>query len=226
VHIDSVADWCSTIEKTSEGEENTASATNLTLPVMLTTALVRVHYLLLSPLIILGITPEAVGNQNLIIIVLVVLTGLAGMIIRRRQLATLASASLLGLLLWGKIAADLLKASPPDSALFLVEFGMVIFFMEGNSVVSTFYASHREMAEKKDELSQVLEVRLRLWLRNQLSRQGGIAIGSIGLSVVLLPLAGLTSISSSELPVTGALLFLAIVALLFLVTHRREPGDR
>ena len=98
--------------------------------------------------------------------------------------------------------------------------------MEANSVVATFYASHRGLGEKKDELSQVLEARLRLWLRNQLSRQGGIAIGSIGLSVVLLPLAGLTSISSSELSVTGALLFLAIVALLFLVTHRREPEGR
>ncbi len=180
----------------------------------------------LSPLIILGITPEALGNQNLTILVLIVLTGLAGIIVQRRQLATFASASLLGLLVWGKIAADLLKASPPDSAVLLVEFGMVVFLMEANSAVSTFYASHRELAEKKDELSQVLEARLRLWLRNQLSRQGGIAIGSIGLSVVLLPLAGLTSISSSELPVTGALLFLAIVALLFLVTHRREPGDR
>ncbi len=221
-----MADWCSTIEKTSRGEENTASTTNLTPPVRLATALVRVHYLFLSPLIILGITPEALGNENLTILVLVVLTGLAGTIIQRRKLSTIASASLLGLLVWGKIAADLLKANPPDSAVFLVEFGMVVFLMEANSVVSTFYASHRELGEKKDELSQVLEARLRLWLRNQLSRQGGIAIGSIGLSVVLLPLAGLTSISSSELSVTGALLFLAIVALLFLVTHRREPEGR
>ncbi len=186
-------------------------------------ALVRVHYLFLAPLIILGIPTRALLNQNILVLSLVVLAGLAGTLLARRRPALLVTAGLLSLLIWGKVAVDLLKDNPPDTAVFLVEFGMVLFFMEANVVVLTFSRSRKELG-KQDELSQALEERLRVWLRNQLSHQGRIGIGSIGLSIILLPLAGFTSISSSQLPLTGALLLLAIVAFLFLVTHRREPG--
>ncbi len=189
------------------------------------TALVSGHYLLLAPLIILGIPSEALLSQNLAILVLVLLTGLAGTILRRRQLATLVSSSLLLLLVWGKAATDLLHEGPPDTAVFLIEFGLLVFLMEANNVVFAFYDSCRELEEKKDELSKAHETQLQLWLRNQLSRQSKIAVGSIGLSVALLPLAGFTSISSNQLPLTATLLLLAIVALLFLVTHRREPEE-
>ncbi len=119
-----------------------------------------------------------------------------------------------------------MKVKPPDTAAFLVEFGMVVYFMEANKVVLTFDKSHEELKKKEDDFSKALEARLTVWLRNQLSRQGRIAIGSIGLSLVLLLLAGFTSISTGQLPLTGALLLLAIIALLFLVTYRREPEKR
>ncbi len=121
---------------------------------------------------------------------------------------------------------DLLKVRPPDTAVFLGEFGMVIFLMEINLVMLTFDESSREFRKRDDELSRTLETRLAAWLRNQLSLQTKIAVGSIGLSLVLLPIAGLTSISTGELPLTGALLLLAIVALLFLVTYRRDPDKK
>lgn len=184
----------------------------------------RIHYLFLAPLVILGIPSRGLLDQNILVLSLITLTGLAGTTLRTKRLILIASMSLLSLLIWGKVAVDLLKGSAPDTAVFLVEFGMVLFFMEANLVMLEFYRSRRELERKKDELSQALEGRLRVWLRNQLYRQGKIAIGSIGLSIILLPLAGFTSISSSQLPLTGALLLLAIIALLFLVTHRREPG--
>jgi len=192
------------------------------MPFRLASGLVRVHYLYLAPLIILGIPPAALLNQNILLLSIIVVTGLAGTILAKKRLVLLASTSLLSLLIWGKVAIDLLRGSPPDTAVFLVEFGMVLFLMEASLVLEIFNRSHKELT-KDDELSKVLESRLRLWLRHQLSRQGKLAIGSIGLSVVLLPLAGFTSISSSQLPLTGALLLLAIIAFLFLVTHSREP---
>jgi len=191
----------------------------------LATTLVRTHYLYLSPLITLGILPEALLNQNLPVLVAVSLVGLAGTVLEEKRLTILASASLLVLVVWGKIAVDLSKARPPDTAVFLLEFGTVLFLMEASLSVSTFYSSRRDLEEKEDELSRALEARLRLWLEKQLSRQGKIAIGSIGLSVLLLPLAGFTSISSYQPPLTATLLLLALVALLFLVTHRREPVE-
>ncbi len=218
-----MASRSSIVPKLTGGEENTATTTNLSAPIRLSMALVRVHYLFLAPLIILGIPTRALLNQNILVLFLVVLAGLGGTLLARRQLALFVTAGLLSLLIWGKVAVDLLKGNPPDTAVFLVEFGMVLFFMEANVVVLTFRTSRKELG-KKDELSQALEERLRVWLRNQLSHQGRIGIGSIGLSIILLPLAGFTSISSSQLPLTGALLLLAIVAFLFLVTHRREPG--
>jgi hypothetical protein len=152
--------------------------------------------------------------------------GLAGSLFQKRRLALLASASLLSLLIWGKIAVDLTKGTSPDTAVFLVEFGMIMFFLEAVNVVLTFNKSLQDLESKEDELSKALEERLRGWLRSQISRQGMIGVGSIGLSVVLLPLAGLTSISVNDLSLTAGLLLLAVVALLFLVTHHREPGGK
>ena len=185
--------------------------------------LARLHYLFVPPLVILGVPTAALLGQNLPAMALVVVTGLTGTLLRRRKLVVLASASLLTLLVWGKIGVDLLKVSPPDTAVFLVEFGSVVFFLEASLAVLAFNRSLRNLERKEDELSKALEQRLGQWLRSQVSRQSVIGIGSIGLSVLLLPLAGLTSISSPDLPLTAVLLLLAVVALLFLVTHRREP---
>jgi hypothetical protein len=190
------------------------------------TVFLRYHYLFLTPLIILFIPAQALLNLNILVLFLVALSGLAGNILGKKRASILASVSLLGLLIWGRAAEDLLKITPPDTAFFLVEFGMVVFFMEANIVVLAFDNSYEELRKREDELSNALEVRLKVWLKNQLSRQGKIAIGSIGLSLVLLPLAGFTSISTGQLPLTGALLLLAIIALLFLVTYRREPKEK
>jgi len=157
---------------------------------------------------------------------LVILSGLAGNVLGRGRLSMLASSSLLGLLIWGRVAGDLLKIRPPDTAVFLVEFGMVVFLMEANRVALAFEKSCGELEKREDEFSKALEVRLKGWLQNQLSRQGRIAVGSIGLSLGLLLLAGFTSISTGQLPLTGALLLVAIIALLFLVTYRREPEKK
>jgi len=188
--------------------------------------MVKFHYLFLAPLILSTIPPPALIGLNVPVTIILSLSGLAGNILGKRRLSILTSVSLLFLLVWGRLAVDLLKVRPPDTAVFLGEFGMVIFLMEINLVMLTFDESSREFRKRDDELSRTLETRLAAWLRNQLSLQTKIAVGSIGLSLVLLPIAGLTSISTGELPLTGALLLLAIVALLFLVTYRRDPDKK
>ncbi len=181
------------------------------------------HYLFLAPIVIFGIASSALLDQSVLVLSVIALTGLTGAIIGRKSLMIIASVALLSLLIWGKVAADLWKTSQPDTGFFLVQFGVVLFFMEADLVLLTYKKSYEELAMREDQLSAAIERGLGIWLRNNLSRQGEIAVGSIGLSLLLLPLAGFTSISSSQLPLTGALLLLAITALFFLVTHRREP---
>src|SRR5207249_3490495 len=145
LHTDPVACGGSIVPKITGGEKNTAANPNLTIPVRVGTVLVRLHHLFLAPLIIIGIPSEALLNQNPSLLGLVLLAGLAGTILRRRQLSILASASLLILLVWGKAATDLLHEAAPDTALFLIEFGLVVFLLEANIVVFTFDDSRREL---------------------------------------------------------------------------------
>ncbi len=148
--------------------------------------------------------------------------GLGGMLLGRRRLATAASLSLLTFLVVGKIAANTLRTSPPDSAILLVEFTAVLVFMEASFAVFTLDKDYASLKGRGDEISQVLGIRLRAWLRNLLVMEGKLALGALVLSIGLLPLAGFTSIPSNHIAFSATLALLAIVVLMFLITHRRE----
>jgi len=216
----------SVVQETEGSEEDTTTKPNVALPLRLGLEITRLHYLFLVPLILLITPSRAILGMNLPVIGVLTISGLAGNFAGKRPISLLTSISLLFILVWGKVAQDLLRTGPPDTAAFLIEFGMTIFLMEANLVVLTFYKTNDDLKRKDDELSMILHQGLINWVRNQLSLQGMIAIGSLGLSLVLLPIAGLTSISTTELPLTGGLLLVAIIALLFLVTYRREPERR
>jgi len=205
---------------------DTTTNPTVALPVRIGLEIVRLHYLFLVPLILLITPSRAILGMNLPIIGVLTISGLAGNLAGKRSISLLTSISLLFILVWGKVAQDLLRTGAPDTAALLIEFGMTIFLMEANLVVLTFYKTNDDLKREDDELSLVLHEGLINWLRNQLSLQGLIAVGSLGLSLVLLPIAGFTSISTAELPLTGGLLLAAVIALLFLVTYRREPERR
>ncbi len=154
---------------------------------------------------------------------MVALTGSGGMLLHQRRLAQLGSISLLGLLIWGKVAVDLFKSSPPDTAVLLVEFISILFLMEASTVILTFYEAREGLKARNDEISQAQQARLENWATGQMYRQGKLALATILLSVTLLPLASATSISINQLAVSGFLVLAATLLLLFLVTYRREP---
>jgi hypothetical protein len=226
VHVDSVVCRGPVVEKAEGGEAHTTADSSLALSLRIAVGTVKFHYLFLAPLVLFSTPPQGLLGLNILVLILVTVSGMAGNLLARKQLSTLASIALLCLLVWGRVADDLFSFKPPDTAIFLVEFGMVLFLMEANLVLLTFETAHRAHRGRSDELSNALEARLWIWLRNQFSRQGKIALGSLGISLALLPLAGFTSISSEQLPLTGALLLIAVIALLFLVTYRREPERR
>jgi len=187
---------------------------------------VRVHYLILAPWIVLGVPSQVFLGLGLPIILVIVAVGLSGMLARQQVLTTLASAGLLVLLVTGKVGTDLAKAPAPDTAVLLLQFVAVIFFMEASRVVLSYEMERSELAGRTDDMSQAARERLEKWVAGQLNRQARLIGGALGLSLVLLVLGGFTSVSINQLSFSAVLVLLVVGALLFLITQRREPETR
>jgi hypothetical protein len=134
--------------------------------------------------------------------------------------------TLLVLLVAGKVGTDLALAPNPDTAVLLLQFVAVIFFMEASRVVLSFDTETSELGGKTDDMSQAIRERLSMWVRGQLGRQARLMIGALGLSLVLLVLGGFTSVSVNQLAFSAILVLLVVGALVFLITQRREPETR
>ena len=123
----------------------------------------------------------------------------------------------------GKVWIDLARASAPDTAVLLVQFVSVIFFMEASRVVLSFDKELSELGGRMDEGARAVIERSETWVRGQLTRQARLSIGALGLSLVLLVLGGLTSVSINQIAFSAILVLLVVGALVFLITQRREP---
>jgi len=148
------------------------------------------------------------------------------MLARTLVLTTIASVGLLALLVAGKVGTDLVKASAPDTAVLLLEFVAVIFFMEASRVVLSYDSEKSELAGRMDDMSNAARERLGMWATGQLSRQARLVAGALGLSLILLVLGGFTSVSINQLSFSAILVLLVVGALVFLITQRREPETR
>jgi len=187
---------------------------------------VRFHYLILAPLIILGGPSQIFQGFGFPLLLIIIALGLSGMLARKQVLTTLASVGLLASLLAGKVGTDLAKAPAPDTAVLLLEFIAIIFFMEASRVVLSYDKEESELAGRTDDMSQAARGRLGLWVTGQLSRQARLVAGALGLSLILLVLGGFTSVSVNQLSFSAILVLFVVGALLFLITQRREPETR
>ena len=179
--------------------------------------------MILAPWIVLGVPSQVFLGLGLPLILVIVALGLSGMLTRQQMLTTLSSAGLLVLLVAGKVGTDLAKAPAPDTAVLLLQFVAVIFFMEASRVVLSYDVETRALAGRTDDMSQAARERLEKWVTGQLSRQARLIGGALGLSLVLLVLGGFTSVSINQLSFSAVLVLLVVGALLFLITQRREP---
>lgn len=183
----------------------------------------RLHYLALAPWIIFTLPAlELLGLEAPIVLVIAGI-GLLGMLGKNKILASGASLSLFGLIIGGKIGGDLIGFAAPDTAIVLVQFVAVIFFMEASRVVLSFDAESRELEGKHDPLSLALKTRLVNWAQGQLASQARIMAVALGLSLLLLVLGGFASVSINQLGFSAGLVLVVVGVLLFLVTNRREP---
>ena len=151
---------------------------------------------------------------------------MGGMLLKSRPTVWLASASLLLLLIWGKVARDLYGLPGPDSALLLLQFMSVIFLMEASTTTLTFDYTIKQLEGKDDDLSAMARMRVTDWERVQLLNLGKLTIASFGLTLGLLILGSLVSVSVNQIAFSGILVLAAFVAIFILLTYRRDPQER
>ncbi len=186
----------------------------------------RLHYLVLVPWIVLAIPSQVLLGLGILLVLVIMSVGLYGMLTKKQMSVTLASVALLLVLLAGKVGSDLARAPAPDTAVLLVQFVSVIFFMEASRVVLSFDRESSELGGRTDEGARAVIERSEKWVRGQLVGQARLSIGALGLSLVLLVLGGFTSVSINQLAFSAILVLIVVGALLFLITQRREPETR
>jgi hypothetical protein len=187
---------------------------------------VRLHYLFLAPWIIFTLPALELSGFQAPAVFIVAGVGLLGMFGMRNTLVRGGSLSLFGLIIGGKVGEDVLGAAASDTAVLLVQFVAVIFFMEASRVILSFDSESSELAGKQDELSRGLMRKLVEWTQGQLVGQARIMLVVLGLSLVLLVIGGFASISINQLGLSAALVLVVVGVLLFLITQQREPETR
>ena len=185
----------------------------------------KFNHALIVPWIILSLPAAALFHQQLLLIAIIAGAGLAGMFTRTTALASSASASLLGLIIWGKVASDLYGLASPDSALLLLQFMVVILLMEASTTELTFDATRQRLRGQNDETSIEARARVIEWARGQLISIGKLTTVAFLMSLGLLVLGSLLSVSINQIAFSGILVLAAVVALLILLTYRREPEE-
>lgn len=186
----------------------------------------KANYLILVPLVVLSLPPGSLFQLQILVASFLSLLGLGGMIVRNRTAISFVSVSLLGLIVWGKLASDLYRLTNIDSALLLLEFLTVIFLMEASNTAITFDLVYDKLPNTSDEISLESRNHLVAWAKNQLLGLARTIIGAFVLSLGLVVIGDLFAVSVNQLAVSGTLVLVAVVALLVLLTYGREPDER
>jgi hypothetical protein len=188
--------------------------------------IVKLHVILLAPWIVLAVPSQAIDGLGVLLIFVISGIGLTGMFARMTPLTTLASVALLGVLIAGKVGTDLDGLPSQDTAVLMIQFVSVIFFMEAMRAILSFDIETRELVGRTDESTQLIKSKLEGWIKGQLGRQARLTVGALALSLFLLVLGGLTSVSVSQATFSAILVLVVVAVLLFIVTQRREPVTR
>src|SRR6266516_2390340 len=189
-----------------EGEEHSTHPRRLDFISPIITPFLKINYVILAPWIILSLPTSALGRESILV--------------------SAASGSLLVLIVWGKVTADLYGLPGPDSAVLLLQFMLVIFLMEASTTALTVDSAIKPLEGKNDALSESARMRAMRWERVQLFNLGKLTVASFVLSLGLLILGSLVSISFNQIAFSGVLVLAAVVAIFVLLTYRREPEER
>jgi hypothetical protein len=217
---------CATINNSQGGKATTANNPGIGPVAKTGFVIVRLHVLLLAPWIVLAVPSQVFRGLGILLILAIAGVELTGMLARMTTLTTLASVALIGALVAGKVGMDLDGLPSQDTAILMIQFVSIIFFMEATRSLLSFDDETRELGERTDESTQLIISKLEAWVKGQLGRQARLTVGALGLSLFLLVLGGLTSISITQATFSASLVLVVVGVLLFIITQRREPASR
>lgn len=129
------------------------------------------------------------------------------------------------LIIWGKIADDIYGLTEPDSALLLLQFMIVIFFLEASTTALTFDSTIKRLEGKDDETSASARLRVMEWARIQLFNLVKLTTAAFVLSLGLLVFGSIVSVSVNQIAFSGILVLASVVAIFILLTYGREPEE-
>lgn len=168
-------------------------------------------------------SPIAVAQQQLLLNVLLVSLGLSGTFLRKQALLSITYAVLVLLLIWGKTVGDLLAVPGPDTALFLLQFIVILFLYEVSGATILFEQNNNMVKDRYDELSSNVRDQFTRWYSSQVRFLGKMIVSALALSLGLVVLGGFVSVAFNQLAFAAILVVASVIVLLFLLTHRREP---
>jgi len=105
----------------------------------------------------------------------------------------------------------------------LLQFMLVIFLMEASNTALSFRTTLRLLENMNDVTSTAARKRVTRWTNNQLMGLAKLTLGAFMLSIGLLVFGSLVNVSVDQLAFAGILVLTSVIAILFLLTHRREP---
>lgn len=185
--------------------------------------LAKISPLLIVPWTVLSIPPITVAQQQLLLIAILVGLGLYGTFLKNQTILSVTYALLVLLLIWGKTVGDLLAVPGSDTALFLLQFIVILFLYEVSGTTILFEQNNGMVEDRNDELSRNAKDQITRWYSNQVQFIGKMIISSLAISLGLLVLGGFVSVASNQLAFAAILVVSSVIVLLFLLTNRREP---
>jgi len=178
---------------------------------------------LLAPWVVFSVPTKIGLGQPLIITLVIVAVGIAGMFTRTKRLVLAASLSILLIIVGGRVVGDLYGFQPSDTSLLLSQFVATIFLMEATFPVLAYENDALALEGRDDALSKRALTNVHRWLVSQLTSDAKLGLSTFVMSLGLLVIGGIASIQVSHLALLAVFVLAAVVSLLFLLTYEREP---
>lgn len=179
--------------------------------------------LFIAPWIFFSVPPQLVLFQPLVFAVLTVVMGIVGILSKKRAVVSLTFAILLVLMISGEVYTHIFGRPGPDTAVFIIQFVMILFLYEASSTVLKFDKVNSRTKAKEDNFSRNVEAQVAEWIWRQFLSLSELTLGAVGLSLALVVIGGFANVSVDQIGFTAVLVLAAVIAMLFLLTYRREP---
>ncbi len=179
--------------------------------------------LFIAPWIVFSVPPQLVLFQPLGFAVLISVMGIIGVLSPKSGVVSLAFAILMVLIISGEVYSHISGRPGPDTAVLMIQFIMILFLYETSITVLRFDKVSAKTQAKEDNFSMNAAAQATAWMRRQFLSLSELTIGAVGLSLALVVIGGFGNVSIDQIGFTAVLVLAAVIAILFLLTYRREP---